>query len=127
MSAVIAPPAVLTFSPSDVLCAPVFLLSPAPFVPALSQCPSTAPATEKASACPVAIPPVLGKLATGDCDWTPARFAYVPKALPVTLCAAADPARRVSPPTRIAQAPRIFFAIGRFSSRAQKLPVRRCC
>src|SRR5437667_818910 len=96
MSAVIAPPAALTFSTSDVLCAPVFLLSTAPVVTALSHRPSTAPATEKASACPVAIPPVLGKLATGDCDTIPATFTYVPNALPVTLCACTAPARRVS-------------------------------
>src|SRR5436309_8329250 len=42
------------------------------------------------------MPPELGNIATGDCDTLPATLAYVPNALPVTLCACTAPARRVS-------------------------------
>src|SRR5258706_2524148 len=95
MSAVIAPPAALTSSTSEVLCAPVFLLSTAPVVTALSRCPSMDPGTPNASACPVAMPPVAGSVATGDCATMPATFTYVPNALPVTLWTSTPPARRV--------------------------------
>src|SRR5712672_4137056 len=96
MSAVIAPAAALTPSTSDVLCAPVFLLSTAPVVTALSREASTEPGIPKASACPVAMPPVAGRVATGDWEVIPATFTYVPYALPVTLWACTAPARRVS-------------------------------
>src|SRR5882672_4632651 len=91
-----APPAALTCSSSDVLCAPDFLLSATPVVTALSACASTAPATPNASACPVAMPPVDGNVAIGDCEVTPGAFTYVPNAFPVTVCACTAPARRVS-------------------------------
>src|SRR5207247_9817554 len=113
-----APPAALTCSSSDVLCAPDFLLSTAPVVTAFSHDASTAPATPNASACPVAMPPDEGSVATGDCDVTPAAFTYVPNAFPVTVCACTAPARRVS-------ANRIFVVM--VVLLPQLLPVRRCC
>src|SRR6266511_773643 len=85
-----APPAALTCSSSDVLCAPDFLSSTAPVVTAFSHDASTAPATPNASACPGAMPPDDGSVATGDCDVTPAAFTYVPNAFPCVHVADGD-------------------------------------